>query len=89
MAQPGPSRLLRLPDGLLDNVVGCLELWDLAAARAACRALRASAGRRARRLAFTPASTLRERSGYGFVQVGSGRSCVARTRRGCVRWGAD
>jgi hypothetical protein len=31
--------LFDLPPGLLDRVVGCLELWDLAAARAACQTL--------------------------------------------------
>jgi hypothetical protein len=66
----GAFPLLELPAGLLDRVVGSLELWDLAAARAACGALRAAAGRRARRLAFSLAS-LQCESGGGdqFVQV--------------------
>jgi hypothetical protein len=61
--------ICELPDALLDRVVGCLELWDLAAARSACQALRAAAARRARRLVFTPAS-LECESGDG-MQVGT------------------
>jgi hypothetical protein len=66
-----PFPLFELPDGLLDRVVGFLELWDLAAARSASRALRASAGRRARLLRLSPATMLRER-GDGYAQVGKG-----------------
>jgi hypothetical protein len=77
----GPFPLAQLPAGLLDRVVGHLELWDLAAARAACGAMRAAAGRRARRLAFSPAS-LQCESGGGdqFVQVRGGYCAV---QRGC------
>jgi hypothetical protein len=67
MAQ-GPFPILQLPEGLLDRVVGCLEFWDLAAARSACRGLRAAAGRRARRLVFSPANLMCESDGN--VQVG-------------------
>jgi hypothetical protein len=67
-----PFPILQLPEGLLDRVVGGLELWDLAAARSACRALRASAGRRARRLRFSPVSLQCESGGDGYVQVGRG-----------------
>jgi hypothetical protein len=67
-----PFPLFELPAGLLDRVVGCLELWDLAAARAACQTLRAAAGRRARRLVFAPATLLCEHGGDSFVQVRSG-----------------
>jgi hypothetical protein len=62
--------ILQLPDGLLDCVAGGLELWDLAAARSTCRALRAAAGRRARRLVFSPANLMCERGADGWVQVG-------------------
>jgi hypothetical protein len=73
MAPPGPFPLFSLPEGLLDNVVGFLDhQWDLAAARAACQALRAAAGRRARRLVFSPLS-LCESGGDDRVQVGRGQ----------------
>jgi hypothetical protein len=66
-----PFPIFSLPEGLLDRVVGCLDLWDLAAARAACPALRAAAGRRARRLSFSPWTLQRERGEDEYVQVGS------------------
>jgi hypothetical protein len=69
-ALQGPFPILKLPEGLLDRVAGCLELWDLAAARSACRAMRAAAGRRARRLCFSPISMLCEHGSDGYVQVG-------------------
>jgi hypothetical protein len=70
MADPCPFPLFKLPTGLLDRVVGCLELWDLAAARAACQTLRAAAGRRATRLVFSPASLQCERGAPDeYVQV--------------------
>jgi hypothetical protein len=90
---PDPVPLYQLPTGLLDRVVGCLELWDLAAARAACQTLRAAAGRRATRLVFSPASLQDERSGNRHKQVGhcqraavahgavSRRPCAAATAR--------
>jgi hypothetical protein len=65
---PGSFPLFKLPTGLLDRVIGCLELWDLAAARSACKTLRAAAGRRATRLVFSPASLQDERDSY--AQVG-------------------
>jgi hypothetical protein len=75
-AIPGPFPLLKLPAGILDVVVGHLELWDLAAARAACGALRTAAGRRAHRLVFSPAS-LQCESGGGerYVQVRGAAQC--------------
>jgi hypothetical protein len=76
-ASAGAFPLLELPAGLLDRVVGSLELWDLAAARAACGAMRAAAGRRARRLAFSPATLQCESGGSGhYVQV-RGLPCMA------------
>jgi hypothetical protein len=66
----GPFPILQLPEGLLDRMIGCLELWDLAAARAACRAMRSAAGRRARRLCFSP---LKMQCEHGYVQVGCGQ----------------
>jgi hypothetical protein len=69
MGTPGPCPFDRLPFPILDRVVGGLELWDLAAARSACRALRAAAGRRARRLCFSPASLQCELGGGAYVQV--------------------
>jgi hypothetical protein len=74
MAQcSGPFPILQLSEGLLERVIGCLDLWDLAAARSSCGALRAAAGRRARRLCFSPKSLLCERGGDGYVQVGRGQ----------------
>jgi hypothetical protein len=70
---PPAFPLFQLPPGLLDLildlVVGCLDYWDLAAARSASRALRAAAGRRATRLVFFPASLQRESDGDLYVQV--------------------
>jgi hypothetical protein len=63
-----PFPICELPAGLLDRVVGCLELWDLAGARAACQTLRVAAGRRATRLVFSSPSLECERGGD--VQVG-------------------
>jgi hypothetical protein len=87
MAQsPGVTfPLFQLPPGLLDRVVGCLELWDLAAARLSCQTLRTAAGRRARRLVFSAASLQCECNSDQCVQVGqwalqrgcSGDCCVA------------
>jgi hypothetical protein len=74
--------LLRLSDGLLDRVVGFLGPWELAAARSACRALRAASGRRARRLVFSPASLRCESSGDKVVQVRQLEAGVA----GGLRW---
>jgi hypothetical protein len=74
MAQcSGPFPILQLSEGLLERVIGCLDLWDLAAARSSCGALRAAAGRRARRLCFCPTSLLCERGGDRYVQVGNPR----------------
>jgi hypothetical protein len=69
MAQAGPFPILKLTEGLLDRVVASLDLWDLAAARSSCHALRAAAGRRARRLCFSP---LTLRCEHAYVQVGRG-----------------
>jgi hypothetical protein len=69
MAQGDPP-FRNLTDDLLDRVIESLDLWDVAAARLACRALRVAAGRAARRLfAFAPATLLCERGGDGFQQA--------------------
>ncbi|KAI8476943.1 MAG: hypothetical protein J3K34DRAFT_516200 [Monoraphidium minutum] len=52
--------LIDLPPPILQRVARSLERWDLAAARAACSALRATANAHAQRLVITPHSLAAE-----------------------------
>jgi hypothetical protein len=76
---PPAFALFKLPLSLLDLVVGRLDLWDRAAARSACRGLRAAVARRAKRLLFSPPTLQSESDGD---QVGLQRAAMAWGRCG-------